>query len=669
MKIMYRFLFFLFALGILVISCTVNRQVRTGMQAYEVKQYARAVILFTEEYAAARSAETRAQVAFFTGESSLILGDPVAAAMWFGRADADGFGNEAKVWQAEALKRAEDYAGAIDILETLVKANPATASYRSALTATRQAQTWAGMPNPQVVVRPVDWNTSAAEYMAVPMARDEVLFTSDRGDPKETYWWTGRAFANLYSCNTVSGRISPYSDKLQSLGNEGAGVMRPDGKLFVFTRCEGKNTSDARCRLMACQREGDRWSEPEAISFQNEDVNYGHPAFAANGTTLIFASDASGGFGGHDLYFTRSDGGSGWQFPVNLGPRVNSAADEQFPTVFRDTLFFSSGRASGLGGLDIFKTYVVDDGGTWASPINLGAPINSGGDDFGYVVDTLSPLPEGTRWQGYFTSSRGGISTGDDIYTFQWLGQTPEPIVADTSSGSAVPEVVRPRPQLFLSLRVMEPLYEIKDDPNSRLVGKRELPNGPVIMTRDLTDERFVTDKLGQVLLALDWDEEYTFTARYRDHLAETYELNTGEIVPDSGKSVITVNHLFVLEPIFRDKEIVLENIFYDYDQWAIREDAKPSLNKLGVILKNNPTIRILLSSYTDCRGTEAYNLELSRKRAEAAVQYLTSLGIPARRMESRGLGESMPVINCPCEACTEDQHQVNRRTTFKVID
>jgi len=123
------------------------------------------------------------------------------------------------------------------------------------------------------------------------------------------------------------------------------------------------------------------------------------------------------------------------------------------------------------------------------------------------------------------------------------------------------------------------------------------------------------------------------------------------------------------LDPIFFDKEIVLENIFYDYDQWAIRDDAKPSLNDLAKILKTNPAIRIQLASHTDCRGTEEYNLELSQKRAQAAIDYMMSLGIPERRLVAQGFGESVPEVKCDCEQCSEEQHQKNRRTTFKIID
>lgn len=147
------------------------------------------------------------------------------------------------------------------------------------------------------------------------------------------------------------------------------------------------------------------------------------------------------------------------------------------------------------------------------------------------------------------------------------------------------------------------------------------------------------------------------------------YTLNTAEIEKDKEKPQKTINQILELDPIFKNKEIVIDNIFYDFDQWAIREDARPPLDQLSTILKNNPQINIQISSYTDCRGTDEYNLELSQKRAEAAVEYLKSTGIPARRLSAQGYGESNLVIKCVCEDCTEEQHQANRLTTFKIID
>jgi outer membrane protein OmpA-like peptidoglycan-associated protein len=223
--------------------------------------------------------------------------------------------------------------------------------------------------------------------------------------------------------------------------------------------------------------------------------------------------------------------------------------------------------------------------------------------------------------------------------------------------------------QVFVSVKVLEPVFEVKDDPNSRVLENRPLPNGPIVVSQGLTDERYVTDELGQFVMRLDWNTKYTFTARYRDHLASSFTINTDDIEKDPVHPITTLNRMLVLDPIFKNKEIVLENIFYDYDQWVIREDAKPSLNRLSTILKTNPTIRIRLASHTDCRGTDEYNLELSQKRAQAAIDYLMSTGIPSRRLEAIGMGESSPAVICNCDDCTEDQHQTNRRTTFQIID
>ena len=124
---------------------------------------------------------------------------------------------------------------------------------------------------------------------------------------------------------------------------------------------------------------------------------------------------------------------------------------------------------------------------------------------------------------------------------------------------------------------------------------------------------------------------------------------------------------MIVLDKVFKNKEITLENIYYDYDKWNIRPDAEPSLNQLVKILNENPSIRIELASHTDCRGDSDYNGSLSAKRAQSAVYYLMQNGIDASRLDARGYGEERPAINCVCDDCTEDEHQANRRTTFTI--
>jgi outer membrane protein OmpA-like peptidoglycan-associated protein len=124
-----------------------------------------------------------------------------------------------------------------------------------------------------------------------------------------------------------------------------------------------------------------------------------------------------------------------------------------------------------------------------------------------------------------------------------------------------------------------------------------------------------------------------------------------------------------VLDKIFRNKEIVLNNIYYDYDKWDIRPDAEPTLNKLAEVLLQNPGIKIQLGSHTDCRGNDGYNQELSQRRAQSAVEYLISKGIKEERLTAKGYGESQPAATCACARCTESEHQTNRRTTFIVLE
>lgn len=652
-----------------VAGCTFTRKVQTGMQAYEVKQFSVATTLFEQEYEASRFQDDKAILAFYAGESYTNLNDPVAAAEWYLKASKDGFGPDALERYANALKQQERYPEAIEAYERLLAASPGNATYRSNVTLVRQAIDWKKNKNAAYEIAPVIFNSPASDYAPVLMGPDQILFTSDRDSDvsSDRYLWTGRAFSDLYVGSTGSGEITLFDPVINSKENEGTVAFSPDGNSMVFTRCYVADEYDAWCKLMISYKQGYQWSDPEPLPFVTEKVNFGHPAFAANGTTLFFASDAPDGQGGHDLYFSQLDAENNWSAPVNLGPRINTMGQEKYPTVYKDTLFFSSDRHAGLGGLDIFKTY-LNSNNEWVPPINLGAPINSGGDDFGFIVDTFAIPKDDVKMQGFFATSRGGTSRYDDIYSFTLSGQLPDVIVSEENNQDTVTEPIIDY-QLYLTLKVMEPQFEIQDDPNSRRIGKRPLPNGPVIINEGIMDQRFVTDELGQLLIRLEWDKQYKFTARYRDHLAESFEINTAEIEKDPAKPIKTINQLLELDPIFFDKEIVLENIFYDYDQWAIREDAKPSLDDLSKILKTNPSIRIQLASHTDCRGTEEYNLELSQKRAQAAIDYLMTTGIPARRLVAQGFGESAPEINCECDDCSEDQHQKNRRTTFKIID
>lgn len=324
-------------------------------------------------------------------------------------------------------------------------------------------------------------------------------------------------------------------------------------------------------------------------------------------------------------------------------------------------MYFSSDYWLGMGGFDIFRSYLRSDG-TWTVPENLGYPINSGGDDFSFIVDyNAKSRPKIVR-QGFFSSSRSGEGK-DDIYRFAKLA----PVITkkDTVTGP-----IKNTPTLFVVVKTFTPVYENADDPNSAIVGKTPLNNvllqfkttSAVSMANANTDANgfyFVEVPSGQTIQILGAKSGY---------LNNVVLLDTKNAVVDSSQSTFTFNVELILSKLFVDKEITLRNIYYDFDRWEIREDAKPTLDELASILDINPQIKMQLSSHTDCRGDEDYNLELSQRRAQSVVAYLTEKGISASRLTAVGYGESRLLDTCECQLCTEEQHQANRRTTFTIL-
>jgi peptidoglycan-associated lipoprotein len=173
----------------------------------------------------------------------------------------------------------------------------------------------------------------------------------------------------------------------------------------------------------------------------------------------------------------------------------------------------------------------------------------------------------------------------------------------------------------------------------------------------------------GVASLELDAEVDYNLTASHAGYLNNSGRFTSKGLGKDAANPVQRFEVEIVLDKIYANKEITLDNIYYDYDKWDIRSDAQPTLNRLAETLLENPNVRIQLSSHTDCRGKDDYNAVLSQKRAESAVGFLITKGIPTERLTAKGYGESSPATPCDCAKCSEDQHQTNRRTTFKVLE
>ncbi|MEL6655105.1 MAG: OmpA family protein, partial [Bacteroidota bacterium] len=219
-----------------------------------------------------------------------------------------------------------------------------------------------------------------------------------------------------------------------------------------------------------------------------------------------------------------------------------------------------------------------------------------------------------------------------------------------------------------LDVYVVEKIYDDPSDPNSRVLGRKPLVGANLSIQLGREERSFEVNEEGKISLSLQDNSLYEFFAAKEGYLNNDAKFSSIGLPKDPRNPEQLYEVEIVMDKIFANREIVLENIYYDFDQSFIREDAKPTLNQLADILRKNPEVIIQLGSHTDCRGPVGYNGDLSQRRAQAAVDFLIESGIDAGRLDALGYGENEPANDCLCNRCTEDEHQENRRTTFKIV-
>ena len=478
-------------------------------------------------------------------------------------------------------------------------------------------------------------NSDAAEY-GVAMAEGEVIFASSRGGG--VFKGNGQGFADLYAFkpdnpNDVlsAGAVRKYDAMMNLPGiHDAVATFTPDGKTVIFARSnEGTKKGRQNVDLFISRFRSGAWGEPQAIPLNKTDAWDSTPFLAPDGKTLYFASDRKGGQGGTDIYKATLDEAGKFSAPENLGAPINTSGNENFPAVDKDGVFyFASDGHPGLGKLDIYK--VTDN-----KVVNLGTEINSTSDDFG-----IYPL---TAESGLFSSEREGGKGSDDIYFFR----------------KNQPKLVN----FFVDVKVLEQL-----EGNA---GTKPMNNIRVTL-QDAQGKRIedeMTNPAGNLSFALDTASTYSIIAERPGYFAARQAITTVGKTPAQASLTkpltdIRLAATLTLSKIVKNKPIVVENIYYDLDKADIRPDAALELDKLVQTLVDNPKITIELSSHTDVRGKDAYNLDLSDRRAKSAVAYIISKGIEPTRVTAKGYGETQLIVK---NATTEEQHQRNRRTEFKV--
>lgn len=653
-------------------SCSYTLPVRDGKTAWELKQYATAIPFLQKEYERADSRMEKGRIAFRLGDSYSRTGQPEKALTWFQTAYQNSFGPEALKGYAYALKQAGRYQEAQEAFKNLGIEIGSPYEYRKEITTCAIAQDWALKADQSgYLIQPTAFNSPQNDYAPVWAPDGRLVFTSDRASStgKKPYGWTSNKFMDIFIVEPNGASPQAFASNLNSENNEGTLCFNKNGTELYFVRClpSEKNPIHS-CKLFKSSLIDGAWTTPEPLPFQQDQLNYLHPCLSPDGTILYFSCDDPSGWGGFDLYavMIQPNSETGWGEPKVLSRNLNSGGNELFPNFDADTLYFASDGLPGMGGLDLFRSYKLDKS-TWAPAINLKSPLNSSYDDFGMILQPLDPTKPSpteagaTLRSGYFTSNRLSSDGrgGDDIYYFeQRLLPTP-PVVSKDSSPIQFKNI--------LEGYVLEKIYAISTDPNSKVLGRKPLEGATVEIKTNNGKKKINVGPDGYFQLETMDQTDYEFSASRSGYLNNSTRFSSKGLAKDPNNPVQYFEVEIVLDKIFQNQEIVLDNIYYDFDQWSIRTDAMPTLNKLATMLQLNPSINIELGSHTDCRGNDKYNLSLSQRRAESAVEYLVSQGIAYERLSAVGYGEQKPAAQCICKACTEEEHQQNRRTTFTI--
>jgi peptidoglycan-associated lipoprotein len=642
---------------VLVSACTYTQKVNDGKFAFERQQYAVAVKLLDKEYKKADTRIERGRLAFFMGSSLKELNKPTEAVQWFKIAYDNQYGIEALRQYALTLKSTGNYKEAIEAFKDLGFEIGSPYEYRNEITACQLALEWENTPY-HFEIELAPFNSAYSDFSPGLFSPNQLVFASDRKESlgDALYTRTGRKFSDIFLFDLESEKVTaldiPYINTVEHEANL---IIDRTGTVIYFTRCQAPKKEDAFCKIFQSRKVDGAWSDPIPVDFCLPGINYAHPVLSSDNKTMYFTSNDPNGFGGYDIWYTNRNR-VGWDEPKPLGRGINTPGNEMFPYLDGDTLYFSSNYHPGLGGLDIFKSFKLASGG-WSVPQNLKPPINSGYDDFGFLT-----IPSDGLQKGYFTSKRTLEGKGeDDIFSFQKI----IPKIPEIGPKEEIKDTILAG--LQLRIYVLEKIFSRPDDPNSSVIARKPIIGATVNANNEL--KNYVTGEEGYIQLPVEENQNYLFVASNAGFLTNSTAFNALNIGIDPNNPNRIFELEIVLDKIYLEKEITLKNIYYDFDRWEIREDAKPALNELAAILQLNPKISIELASHTDCRGQDNYNLNLSQRRAQSAVDYLTESGIGSERLNAVGYGESQPVTSCVCVRCTEDEHQQNRRTTFKIID
>jgi outer membrane protein OmpA-like peptidoglycan-associated protein/tetratricopeptide (TPR) repeat protein len=545
--------------------------------------------------------------------------------------------------------------------------------------------------------------------------------------------WNRLPFLDIYEASVnADGELAnanPFRKELNKKFHEGPVAFNSAQTSMAFTRnnYEDKSSDNVvKLKIFISEFVDGKWQNPVAFPLNNKEYSVGHPAYSSDGKWLYFASDMPGGFGGVDLYKIPLNADGSFGEPINLGERINTEGNEMFPTFHESgMLFYSSDGKAGLGGLDLFVVQVKEDGSV-GKQMNVGAPINSSRDDFSFSLNK-------DMTYGYFASNREEGKGDDDIYFFEMLkpfnfGKILQGVAKD-KKGNILAEtkvnLLDDKGNVIESIVTGEKgnySFLVEENKKYQLVGSKEKYFEGTNTASTFTDEQVVYADValqkdpGLSLYALVVDKKtkqplenvkmtiidnltgketvyYTpASGDYRNALANKQINDRGSYNITLEKSgyfgkTVTFNTLFDKPGVYEihksldltldklevggdiSKLIEINPIYFDFNKANIRPDAALELDKIVKVMNDYPGMVIELGSHTDSRGSDAYNIKLSDRRAKSSAQYIKEQITNPSRIYGKGYGETKLINQCSNGVkCTDEEHQENRRTEFIII-
>jgi len=518
-----------------------------------------------------------------------------------------------------------------------------------------------------------------------------LIISSTRNHKQSQKNWRKQKYSDLFFFGKEGdhfGEAQPLSE-VNDRFHDGTATFNQAGDYMIFTKNnrKGKNKNLIHeLQLYEAHLIEGKWINIKSLSINSKKFGNCHPTLSADGKTLYFSSSRPNGFGGMDLYVSKKIDGD-WSTPINLGSEVNSEGNEIFPHVYNNRLYFSSNGHSGVGGLDIFFVEKNKEENMWLGLKNIGKPFNSPKDDFGFII-------ENENESGYLTSNRKGGKGEDDIYAWSKdeslkpkEEKTPKKLSDKciTIKGSVVnQEFESPISFAMVELfnRCTGEISSFKTDKNGQfefsisndcefeVISKKErFEDGNILFStvgKTCDNDGIIEKEIP--MRVLDIDERKT-SSSFQNENTVTHDY--GDLPNGSPVTKESLIEYFTGEKnstIETGQKFILKNIYYNYNQHEIRSDAGIELDYLANLMKMQPSMEIELTSHTDSRGKEEYNIKLSQKRAESAMAYLLQKGIDSSRIHAvRGMGEAEMAIPCVSN-CSDEVHQANRRTEITVV-